>query len=67
AWKVQLNMVNVGVDANHFYPHALDNMRFFLQAISDFYDDDVWVGYSPLNLDYASKRGKQGSYFKEKK
>jgi calcineurin-like phosphoesterase family protein len=67
AWKVQLNMVNIGVDANHFRPHDLANMRFFFQAITDFYDDDVWIGYSPINLDYASKRGKPGSYFKEEK
>ena len=64
AWKVQLNMLNVGVDTNHFRPHDLSEIRFHLQAICDFYDDDVWVGYDPINLDHAAKRGRPGSYFK---
>lgn len=67
AWKVQLNMLNVGVDVNHFRPLDLDKIRFFLQAISDFYDDDVWVAGDPINLDYASSRGKRGTYFKPPK
>lgn len=64
SWKVQLNMLNFGVDVNHFRPLDLDKIRFFLQAISDFYDDDVWVGNHPINLDYSSSRGKPGTYFK---
>lgn len=64
SWKVQLNMLNVGVDVHHFRPVNLDRIRFFLQAITDFYDDDVWVAGDPINLDYASKRGKPGTYFK---
>lgn len=65
AWKVQLNMLNIGVDVNHFRPHNLDNIKFFLESITDFYDDDVWVAYDPINSEYASKRGKIGSYFKQ--
>jgi calcineurin-like phosphoesterase family protein len=64
AWKVQLNMVNVGVDCNHFRPHDLAKMYFYYQAISDFYDGDVWVAYDPVNASYVGQRGKPGSYFK---
>ena len=71
AWKTQLNMLNVGVDVTHFKPTPIDKLRFFYQAISDFYDEDVWVGYHPVNAEYRGKRGKPGNYFtpptKEKK
>jgi calcineurin-like phosphoesterase family protein len=64
AWKFQLNMVNVGVDVNHFVPHNLDvAVPFWLKAISDFYDDDVWAAYLSQNKDYIGKRGKKGVYF----
>jgi len=65
AWKCQLNMLNVGVDVNHFRPTDLDKLRFFYQAISDFYDEDVWVAYHDVNAKYRGKRGKPGTYFKE--
>lgn len=64
AWKYQLNMLNVGVDANHFTPHNLDEaIPFFLKAITEFYDDDVWVAYHAANHPYIGKRGKKGVYF----
>lgn len=63
AWKVQLNSFNVGVDANHFYPHNLDEIvPFFLKSISEFYDEDVWAAYNIPNISYIRKRGKKGSY-----
>ena len=63
AWKVQLNSFNVGVDANHFYPHNLDEIvPFFLKSISEFYDEDVWAAYNIPNISYVGKRGKKSSY-----
>ena len=64
AWKYQLNSVNVGVDANHFVPHNLDeSVPFFLKAITEFYDDDVWAAYNHANQPYLGQRGKKGAYF----
>jgi calcineurin-like phosphoesterase family protein len=63
AWKYQLNMFNVGVDVNHFRPVNIDTIPFHLKAISEFYDDDVWVAYNEINSSYVGKRGKKGSYF----
>jgi len=63
-WKYQLNMLNVGVDCNHFIPHNLDEaVPFYLKAITEFYDDDMWVAYHPANHSYIGKRGKKGVYF----
>jgi calcineurin-like phosphoesterase family protein len=64
AWKFQLNSLNVGVDANHFVPHNLDEVvPFFVKAITEFYDDDVWAAYNAANHVYVGKRGKKGGYF----
>ena len=50
AWKYQLNMFNVGVDANHFAPHDLDEIvPFAFKASSEYYDDDVWAAYHESN------------------
>lgn len=63
AWKYQLNMFNVGVDVNHFYPVALDSIPDRLKAICEFYDQDVWVAYSELNQPFEAIRGRKTSYF----
>ena len=56
--------MNVGVDANHFVPHNLDEaIPFFLKAISEFYDEDVWAAYNAANSPYVGIRGKKGVYF----
>lgn len=66
AWKYQLNSFNVGVDANHFVPHNLDEVvPFILKAITEFYDDDVWAAYNHANQPYLGLRGKKGAYFKK--
>lgn len=62
AWKFQLNMINVGVDVNHFRPISIDQIRFFINAIENFYDDDVWCAYNEINSKYMSIRGKKGNY-----
>lgn len=64
AWKYQLNMLNIGIDVNHFYPVDLKTIPFHYKAICEYYDQDVWVGYSPINEIYKGIRGKEGSYFK---
>lgn len=63
AWKYQLNMLNVGVDVHHFRPVNLNRIPFHFNAVKDFYDKDVWVGYNEVNSVYLGKRGKQDSYF----
>jgi calcineurin-like phosphoesterase family protein len=63
AWKYQLNMLNVGVDAHHFYPINDGDISFGFEAVSKFYDRDVWIAYDPCNADYVGVRGQQTSYF----
>jgi calcineurin-like phosphoesterase family protein len=65
AWKYQLNMFNVGIDTNGYYPVNLNKIPFHFNAIKNFYDDDVWAAYSDINTDYVGVRGKKGSYFKK--
>lgn len=62
-WKYQLNMFNVGVDVNHFYPVSGDKISFHFDAVTRFYDADVWIAYSNLNAPYHGLRGKQTTYF----
>ena len=66
AWKYQLNMFNIGIDANHFLPVDLDTIPFHLNAITNFYDEDVWVAYKAVNMLYIQKRGVKNTYFKSK-
>ena len=65
AWKVQKNMLNVGVDANHFLPIDVQKVFFYFNAISRFYDQDVWVAGHPANVVHST-RGKEGTYFESK-
>lgn len=63
AWKFQLNQVNIGIDVHHFFPVELSKMGFYYNAITQFYDLDVWQAYSPVNQQFVGKRGKQTRYF----
>lgn len=63
AWKFQLNSFNVGVDANHYFPHNVERIPFYLEAISKYYDNDVWAAYLPCNQEFQSTRGKKANYF----
>lgn len=63
AWKYQLNMLNVGVDVHHFQPVNTNSIGFHHKAITEFYDDDVWVAYNEINSSYVGVRGKKGSYY----
>lgn len=64
AWKYQLNMLNVGVDVHHFRPVDSEKVRFHLDAVTKYYDNDVWVAYDERNASYRGKRGKAGTYFR---
>ena len=63
AWKVQTNMLNVGVDVHHFFPVPEEKIFFYYKAICDFYDEDVWVAYNAINAKLVGSRGKKGTYF----
>jgi hypothetical protein len=60
-----LNMLNVGVDVHHFRPVDSDRLQFHFDAICKYYDNDVWVAYTTLNVnEHTVNRGKPGSYFR---
>jgi calcineurin-like phosphoesterase family protein len=64
AWKFQLNMANIGVDVHHFRPVNENEIADFLNAITNFYDEDVWIAYNEINYNYHQKRGKKSRYLK---
>lgn len=65
AWKYQLNMLNIGVDVNHFYPININKIPFHYDAICKYYDGDIWIAYSELNSQFFGKRGKNSFYFQK--
>lgn len=65
-WRVQPNMLNVGVDVHHFRPVTAEQVRFYFDAICGFYDEDVWVADHPANLAHAD-RGKPGTYLESRR
>jgi calcineurin-like phosphoesterase family protein len=65
SWRVQKAMLNVGVDCHHFRPVPAAAVPFYLNAVTDFYDQDVWVADHPANAAHAD-RGKPGTYFSAK-
>jgi len=62
AWKVQKNMINVGVDAWNHYPIPMSRIFFQRRGIINFYDQDVWVANHPANTAH-DHRGKAGTYW----
>jgi calcineurin-like phosphoesterase family protein len=64
-WRVQKNMLNVGVDANHFRPLSEENVAFFLKAITEFYDGDCWCAQHKNNRSHDN-RGRTNSYYDDK-
>jgi calcineurin-like phosphoesterase family protein len=42
-WKVQENLINVGVDAWHFRPVSEVEIEFCYNAMKNFYDDNVFT------------------------
>jgi calcineurin-like phosphoesterase family protein len=61
AWRLQRNMLNVGVDAHHLAPMPARMVRFHLEAIRLVHDDDVWCSDHPANTAHAD-RGRPGVY-----
>jgi len=43
-WKVQRNMINVGVDAWHFIPVSEEQIIFYMNGIKKHYDANVFAG-----------------------
>ena len=66
AWKYQLNMLNLCVDVHSYAPVAMEDIPFYLKAVTQFYDEDVFCANHPVNKLYAGSRGKKGTYFQKK-
>jgi calcineurin-like phosphoesterase family protein len=66
SWKFQPNMINVGVDVNHFRPVNADEIIYFYNAIHTHFDKDIWAAYLPQNATHFEQRGKKTSYFEKK-
>jgi len=49
-FKVQRNMINVGVDANHFVPLSEEYIKFQMNGIRKYYDQNVFAGELKTNL-----------------
>lgn len=62
AWKYQLNMLNVGVDVHHFRPVDGNRIKFHINSIKTYYDNDVWIAYNKNNKAWHGHRGRPGSY-----
>ena len=54
-WKVQRNMVNVGTDAWHFNPVPEDLIKFQMNGIRKYYDQNVYAG--ELKANNQNRRG----------
>lgn len=50
-WKVQRNMINVGCDAWHFVPISENLIKFQINGIRKYYDQNVFAGELIANTD----------------
>lgn len=66
AWRVQKNMINVGVDVWHYKPISEKEILSFFTAICDHYDNDVWVADDCSNSKHNG-RGKPNKMFSAEK
>jgi calcineurin-like phosphoesterase family protein len=62
AYRVTKNSLSTCVDVHFFRPLSVENVRFFLGAITNYYDQDVWVNDLPANTAH-NDRGAPGYYF----
>jgi len=53
-WKVQRNMINVSCDAWNFTPVSEDEIIFCMNAIRNHYDEHVFAGELPSNIELIS-------------
>jgi calcineurin-like phosphoesterase family protein len=65
AWRVQLNMLNVGVDNFGYAPCYIDQALALIDAIKHHYDRDVWAAYEEVNAAFLGKRGRSTRYLDE--
>ena len=65
AWRCQLNMLNVGVDNFGYSPCHIDRVPFFINAITYYYDRDVWAAYEDVNEVFRGLRGSRTRYLDE--
>lgn len=62
SWRVQLNMLNVGLDAHYLYPVPFTNIPFHHTAITKYFDQDTFAGYLDVNRSFEATRGRKSSY-----
>ena len=55
-FKVQRNTVNVGSDAWHFKPVSINELLFIINAIKNYFDDNVFAGELECNLSVKNRR-----------
>ena len=60
-WKCQRNMLNVGIDVNHYRPYSEEDVEFMHTAITKYYDVDVFAGELVQNKSHRAT-GKRTSY-----
>lgn len=60
SWRVQLNMLNVGVDVHHFRPISEIEVAKHINTIVTYTDDDTWAYKFKANKAFESKRGVRG-------
>ncbi len=65
-WRVQKNMINVGVDAWQYTPIPISDLPKIINAIENHYDEDIWAAYYEANTKHMD-RGKEGNYASELK
>lgn len=61
AFKIQLNMLNVGVDANHFYPIESTTVKSIHDCICGIYDEDTFAAKFECNSSFSEIRGTKPS------
>jgi len=61
-WKVQKNILNVGVDVWHYRPISEERVFFMFNGIKHFFDQDVWCSNHAANTAHQD-RGKAGTYW----
>jgi len=60
-WRVQKNMINVGIDAWQYAPIEISTLPKIMNAIENHYDEDIWAAYYNANTAHLD-RGKDGNY-----
>lgn len=63
AWRVQLNMLNVGLDAFGYAPCPMSRIQFFRDAIRKHYDLDIWAAYNDVNESHKALLDGKTKYY----